>query len=769
MFIHSDSARINDSFAFSTLNSVKTSNSKAVYKTLPEFVAFLRDKSVVRPKAALPMLTGCLYSEPTDGTKAANVEAISMIVGDIDSPAGHSFDDIFKMLQDAGLTCVLETSASYTPDCAKVHIFCPLSRPIQVAGNQNYKAEYARLIAYLNGISGGLLGVDNNDPIRRYFYGVSDSVKDGASFRRVELNQGDGLLDELLEDPLSIITPIALKSAKAQPELPIAQAADDEVEEFDDNPLQRKKADIKRYTLTEKNKSLVIETLAKIDNDCEYDEWLKISSAIYHMSNGSALGRKVWFRWSTAGNPVNAVTDCRKWDSGSFDRATGEPRKGWTYIAEKAGIAPDAIRNREIDTETEPEPDNWADRLQRKSAKNRFLFPSLANVDILLRNDPKIGHVFAYNEFSRNPVLVGNSPLFPAGTEWDDNLILMKIKTYCSNNRKYRVDFKNSDVEMKVMQLARENSFHPIKKYLSGLHWDGVQRVERLFIDYAGCDDDIYHRETAKFWMIAAVTRIFEAGHKFDFCPVMSGKQGIGKSSFARILANGWFVEVDDDLKDKKAALEKTEGAWIVELAELASLNHRNVAHVKSFLTDTDNKYRKAYGKRAEANPIQCVYFGSTNDASYLIDKTGNRRFWPINVKAAQIDLAKLEQEREQLWAEAMHLYKSMRAEKPKGWLPLYLSHEANDIGFRLQEEARIESDADEIADAIVRYFASYDDSFDEKPTRINVAFIWSNILNYTGHPNGKTRRDVIDALNRLVSRGKLGKRDRLKFYPVLM
>lgn len=568
-----------------------------------------------------------------------------------------------------------------------------------------------------------------------------------------------------------------------------------------------------RYPLNKNTERFVKDALKRITPLCSYRDdtddtddkgWLKISCAIYHMSTqkdgDEALGKKVWLDWSQgkiflvgkddwSKANVTPITDDRKWQD--LHRGDGLKKAGWTLISQVAktedqSFDAEAIRNaltkadaedlmQEVETDDFDEEfahaaeKPWTDKLQRNSAGNRNLKPAMGNVDLILRNDKAFAGCFAFNEFTNEFCIVKTTSLFKKGDAFDDDIIVAKIKTHCSSNPKYRVDFKNTDIALKVAEIAKENKFHPVQDYLNSLVWDGTPRIDELFVKYCGCKNDSYHREAARLWLVAAVARVFEAGHKFDYCPVLSGKQGIGKSSFARILAKDWFVELQDDLKDKKAALEKTEGAWIVELSELASLNHRNVNHVKGFLTDTDNKYRKAYARRAQNNPIQCVYFGSTNENSYLIDKTGNRRFWPVAVNVEQIDLARLAAERDSLWAEALHEYKKMRDEQPSGSLPLFLGKEANATAIELQEGARIESDADVIADAIIAYFSAEEGFDNPMPESINTVWVWCNILNLTGQPAGKARRDVLDALDKLVGLGKIAKRDRLKRHPVLM
>lgn len=233
--------------------------------------------------------------------------------------------------------------------------------------------------------------------------------------------------------------------------------------------------------------------------------------------------------------------------------------------------------------------------------------------------------------------------------------------------------------------VATERAYHPIKEYLDSLpEWDGVQRVDTLLIDYFGAEDNIYTRAAIRKTMVAAVARIYHPGTKFDSVLILSGPQGIGKSTFFSKLAGDWFSDslTITDMRDKSGP-EKMQGYWILELGELAGMRKADTDTVKSFISRVDDKYRASYGLTVENHPRQCVIVGSTNaESGFLRDITGNRRFWPVRVsgdsprKSWQIT----DDEVEQIWAEALALYR--RGEK------LYLNSEEEAIATREQREA---------------------------------------------------------------------------------
>jgi hypothetical protein len=217
--------------------------------------------------------------------------------------------------------------------------------------------------------------------------------------------------------------------------------------------------------------------------------------------------------------------------------------------------------------------------------------------------------------------------------------------------------------------------------------------------------------------MTAAVTRIFEPGHKFDFAVILEGLQGKRKSTFIEILGRKWFAELDGDFHDPKMMIELMQGAWILELPELTGFQRSDVRAIKAFISRKKDRARLAYARRAGEFPRQCIFIGSTNDREYLKDDTGGRRFWPMPCHVAEIDTARLEQNVDQLWAEAVLLYREMRAAQPVGTLPLHLrGDESRTIAAGLQESRRMETSDDGMAGVIAAWLASpiNDGGFDD-------------------------------------------------------
>jgi hypothetical protein len=204
-----------------------------------------------------------------------------------------------------------------------------------------------------------------------------------------------------------------------------------------------------------------------------------------------------------------------------------------------------------------------------------------------------------------------------------------------------------------VNNAARRNAFHPVRDYLDGLKWDGVQRLDRWLLKYAGAQDTEFIRAVGAITLIAAVRRVRKPGCKFDEMLILESAQGKDKSEMLKALAiqENWFSDDVPLNADGKKVIEQLMGKWIVEAAELSGMRKADVEHLKALLSRQVDRGRMAYGRATTEQPRQSIIIGTTNSPKYLKDLTGNRRFWPV--KVANVDLTALKRDRDQLWAEA--------------------------------------------------------------------------------------------------------------------
>lgn len=206
-----------------------------------------------------------------------------------------------------------------------------------------------------------------------------------------------------------------------------------------------------------------------------------------------------------------------------------------------------------------------------------------------------------------------------------------------------------------LMNHVRDTPRHPVQDYLSGLSWDQVPRLDRWLTIYGGAEDTPLTRVVGAIVLVAAVRRVRTPGVKFDEMLILESPQGMNKSTALRTLCPdpSWFSEDFPLNADSKEVIERTLGVWIAEASELKGIRGARAEHVKSMLSRVkDGPVRLAYAREPYTRWRHFIIIGTTNEsASYLEDSTGNRRYWPVQVR--QFDIAKLTADRDQLWAEA--------------------------------------------------------------------------------------------------------------------
>ena len=294
------------------------------------------------------------------------------------------------------------------------------------------------------------------------------------------------------------------------------------------------------------------------------------------------------------------------------------------------------------------------------------------NCMLVLENDPKLKGAFRYNILSGRTDIVRylgwtrmSSPLNDTDMDYIYLYMEQRYDLTCEKN-----------ISSSIRIVADKNRYHPVCEFLHSLKWDGQERIGKLLPRFFGVstDDGYYTPELlyncTKLFLMGAIARAHHPGIKFDYMLCLVGGQGAGKSTFFRFLAHNddWFT---DDLKklDDDNIYRQLQGHWICEMPEMIEpSNPKKRDYVKAFISRQKDCYKVPYDVYPVDRPRQCVFGGTTNLIQFLpFDRTGNRRFIPIEINEEKRDVHILDRDREkenryfidQVWAEAMEMYRN--------------------------------------------------------------------------------------------------------------
>lgn len=273
------------------------------------------------------------------------------------------------------------------------------------------------------------------------------------------------------------------------------------------------------------------------------------------------------------------------------------------------------------------DPNAWMINLQ--TTQQGAIKQTIDNIRIILDNDPLLKGRFALNKFAGFVEVQDALPWINKGANrrWNDT---DTSGLYWYLEKRYDIT-KRGNIDAAFALCVDQHAFNRVTDYIDGLMWDGVPRLDTVFIDYLGATDDSYTRAVTRKSFTAAIARAMEPGCKYDNMLILCGRQGLGKSTLLDKMSRGWFNDSIRTFEGKEAS-ELLQGVWLVEVAELDAFRRTDVARIKQFLSLRADRYRAAYGRTVQELPRRCVFFGTCNEKDFLQDETGNRRFWPVDV-----------------------------------------------------------------------------------------------------------------------------------------
>ena len=375
---------------------------------------------------------------------------------------------------------------------------------------------------------------------------------------------------------------------------------------------------------------------------------------------------------------------------------------------------------------------------------------SMENFMTVLREDPLLAGSLRYNRLTEK--------IDVTKTLWwnkEPGVLTNKgRKALCYYFEKYYSLFNEKVMDNALELEAYSREYHPICEHLEALEWDGTERIRYALKQYMGADDSDMVYEMLKHFMMGALNRIYNPGCKFDEMLCLVGQQGAGKSTFFRFLSldDQWFSDSLKNLNMEKP-YELLRGHWILEMSEMiAAISAKSIEEIKSFLSRMKETHRNPYEKYEEDRPRQCVFAGSSNNRQFIpFDRTGARRFLPVEIDSSKAEKHILDNEKEsreyfdQLWAEAMVIYRS--AENKSALL-----HFDKEMEYQINEYRKQFMQEDTMAGMIQGWLDSYNGDY------VCSVQIWKNAFTrYEGEPKKFETNEICQIMDTQIIGWKRG------------
>lgn len=285
---------------------------------------------------------------------------------------------------------------------------------------------------------------------------------------------------------------------------------------------------------------------------------------------------------------------------------------------------------------------------------------SIVNVELILQHDPLLAKQIAFNEFTYEIELLNDIPelMLEKGTIDDD--YPPAILGYME--KKYGILFNEKLLRSALVNVARRNVFNPVADYFDECfkNWDGNIRTDDFLPDFLGVEKSAVTALQTRLFFVGAVAKTYKPETKFDYVLDLVGGQGAGKTTLLKKISNGWYTDQFTDFKDKDNFGNMLR-SLIANDDEMTATANSSFEILKKFISSEVLEYRKPYGKSTVRRARNFVMARTTNEVTYLKDKTGERRFLPnlvnkdLQKKSPVSDLT--QDYIDQLWGECTALY----------------------------------------------------------------------------------------------------------------
>lgn len=300
----------------------------------------------------------------------------------------------------------------------------------------------------------------------------------------------------------------------------------------------------------------------------------------------------------------------------------------------------------------------WQESLQL--GRDGVILGTASNALLFIRNDPRLAHMYKLNLMT-NAIELTDAPPWRKSSELRlfNGRELTDMRAWMADRQRFGYNMREvsaNGLSDAVRCHAESYPYHPVQEYLTGIQWDGTERINTFFSDFCSTRQDALVAWGAQIVFLGAVARALKPGCQHRLVPILIGKEWTGKSRLIHALTKGrWSGVLSRDMAMTDSLMQLGKH-WLIELSELDSLKRtRELSTIKDFISRVDDTYRPPYGRIEDMSTRKrsCVFIGTCNDDAPLSEGEQNTRFVPIRV--GDIDHNALVDETiDQLWAEAV-------------------------------------------------------------------------------------------------------------------